>query len=389
MIGGSAIAQSISETDAIAIYKSFLSRACFGITDSAIDPPIWRDDSVRVELPPSGSRRKIYSLFTNAGYGGVTFKGKVISANMNRVPSLPTSWNNSRAIRPDQCLEALQIVYSAAGFSHQLQLESCFRQEDWYYDQCFEVNAHPVYRGVRFWDGPVNAKVEHTTGRIMHFSVADDDLPTPPTSVTPYISIQEARVSAFEFLRERAGVQRPYDQGGWGLCIWRIRNHNYFNDFTQIERDKQAANEGLLVYRLVILNLDKCASDLSWLGELFIVYVSPEDGHILTVEESGAKYAFGGGTIPPPRFGWDVSHKDALVTINKKSVYKGPIDIAFVKRTVDKPFTGKQVLISAGKRGIVALFDKKSGLLCAKARDRYAVGRPNKELLLALRSAIK
>ena len=380
------LGQGISQEQALLKAQQFCRVAARGRTAQPIELPTWSATRVSFFGRMSAPHR---SVWLNFGDGissvAVTDEGRVRSAALPSADSLPQTWQTGRALSTPALLEVAQQCFEAAGFDGQLRLNYCRRATDSRSDRCFELSAAPSFRGVPYSFGYESTfTVEHTTGRLEDMSLPYDELPTPPASLNPGISLNNASAMIASFLRNHEGVSRAYFYAPTELGIWGPRRLNGFDGLNQEDLNRQAAGQGMLVYYGVVFDLDRTSADLRTTWGSYGVIVDAEDGRVITMWANRAG-GFGGGAKAPSPYSWNLDEPHRAGTTGHQTLHRGPIRVDFVKFTQKPPFTGKPVNLTCGRITYAAQFDPGSGLLSIRTHGRHSIGRPDGRVAAALR----
>lgn len=381
---GAPTLQGISERDAMLRAQSFVLVASKGMAPNPIEPPDWSAKQLRPTTSTDRFERHLWLSFV-LGTVAVTDEGRITAACLQQALSLPTTWQENKALSTATLLRVAQTYFEAAGYEGRLMLNYCKRPDDWRSETCFVLSATPSYNGIPYSFGTESLFfLEHTTGRLQEMSLPFDSLPSPPSTLTPGISRESAAGAVLAYLRNHENVSRAYLFKPVELGIWAPRKLLGYDGLNQEDLDRQAAGKGMLVYYGVVFDLDRTSADLQETRGSFGVIVDAEDGRVITMwaNRSGG---FGGGSAVPKPYQWNLTDSSAKVFKNGRCVYEGPVQIDFVRLDKHGPIKGLEVRIQSDKVVYSASFDGKTGLLSLPTQGRYSIGRPDAHLLNVLK----
>jgi len=308
-----------------------------------------------------------------------------------RVEPQGQEWDTSRELSHNQVLALVREYSEIAGFASRVSIWS-LRQANNNGVKCWEAHVVPVHQGVRYWNGsaaPIH--IEYQTGRLVqaHFR----PYPSPPASVTPHVSAEQARATMLAYLFQTRPNELVLEElHPVELVIWRPRPMSLpLESFlTDAHRQMAENDQGLLVYRALYVNPERAHPTLGPIGTLHC-YVDAKTGALLNVDDMGdpRRGGFGGGWGAKPAemktlFRWPQG--DLSVYAGKKSqLVRGAAIESTTPGTAPGGEGFRLALFTGGRALVVRFYVKESLLGVPRGESQWQYGRPSKPLLEALR----
>jgi len=304
------------------------------------------------------------------------------------------TWRADNALASNQLSVLANEIYVAAGFSGPLIMYSIDSHGRNGPEGSYCLHLLPTYAGVPFtYDSAVTIIVEHATGRVYTFTVWNR--PDPPDSLTPGIGLSIARVLASEAVfRYRPAVTQIFEKHPVRLAIWRPRLTNGgIPDYarhslaeTQLARARQG--KGLLVYWTYLHDFG------SYRGEMpqraYEVFLDASDGRALAIDaleagQGGGTFRHGNRSNP---FSWDLGLGPIEISRGRKRCVVEAADVMQCSAPRSK-VVGKEFVLRRARLAVFCQFDAASGVLWTTVGKRRVFGKPNANLLNALRGFVR
>jgi len=291
----------------------------------------------------------------------------------------PDTWDSQNAVG-DVAAQALAEQYIAAsGWSQLCVLKSLLRGVAGG-DMAYIMSYAPQYNNVNFHPhDKISLTIEYHSGRLLMLA-RTIELPNPPASLTPSITLESALYYFLVHLSSEYGVTHinldAADLVIWNPKPWEINTES--NTLPQSVLGMIGTNESTLVYCLAASQPSTgqtVKADIAAFGG----YVDPQSGTVWSVK----RYSPFGRGGRPGLLRWDLGVGAITVSNGKQAieVKEADVDQVFAPRT----FTpSSKIVLRRAKVVVVIEYDRTSGLIRTSQNEMHSYGKPSDNLKRAL-----
>lgn len=280
----------------------------------------------------------------------------------------PPRENRAKNLSIGECVEKVNAFYVLAGGTLPLQMARAYFEKD---DQYIHVVSKYKAPGTNFLFGAgVEAIVDRTYGTPQNMWIAPRPSFDPPTNVVPKA---EALAAAAYVMSRYAGwnvSEVASEEPSFRVPDFRGMPHR----MRAIEHSRAQAGRAGLYYEVTVK--DGSQADMPEPRRRFAwVMIDAASGEPIAIQPAYQLVGHGSAENPTPLFTWG------------SKAWRAKKQIGIIQHTdLVTPKSGKRVLLTQGRRHIIAQFDAKSSLVWTTDRSKTIVGKVSSNLARELQN---